>query len=38
MNSEFNEELYQEMIQDEGIKYQDDIKEEIADYYLNESL
>ena len=36
--NKYNEELYQEMVQDKGIQYQEDIQEEIADYYLQDYL
>ena len=35
-NSKFNEELYAEMLQDEGIQYDDTIKYEIFDYYMSD--
>jgi hypothetical protein len=33
-NSEFNPELYQEMCEDQGRQYDDELYDEIAEYYL----
>ncbi len=35
-NSKFNPELYTEMLQDEGIQYDEEIKQEIFDYMIFE--
>lgn len=37
-NSKFNSELYQEMLSDNGIEYQDDIQQEMFDNYICEYL
>lgn len=37
-NSEFNPELYQEMLEDNGCQYQDDIQQEMSDNYLCDYL
>ena len=34
-NSKFNPDLYAEMLQDEGIQYDDNIKVEMFDYYMS---
>lgn len=35
-NSDFNSELYAEMLQDEGIQYDDSINSEMFDYYMSD--
>ena len=37
-NSKFNSELYQEMLQDTGCQYQDDIDIEMFDNYMQDYL
>lgn len=32
--SDFNQELYDEMIQDDGVQYDSELRGEIANYYL----
>lgn len=38
INSEFNPELYQEMLSDNGCQYQDDIQNEMIENYLCDYL
>lgn len=33
-NSKFNEELYAEMLEDDGCQYDPELKQEISEYYL----
>lgn len=35
-NSKFNAELYDEMLQDEGIQYDEDVKQEMFDYLMSD--
>lgn len=35
-NSDFNSELYAEMLQDDGIQYDEDVKQEMFDYLMND--
>lgn len=37
-NSEFNPELYQEMLEDNGCQYQEDIKNDMFDNMMNDYL
>lgn len=35
-NSKFNQELYQEMLEDDGVQYDPELRNEISEYYLKQ--